>query len=180
MTSLTTDVSVPEAEGVHVTDDTLTAELADGRSISVPLAWYPRIVTQTSKEFENWLDGSQIVEGAASQDRAEIAERLANRDADPCATSFGSLCSSSRTSFPTSTRYTAAPGITTIGTTDLGTVSGCTSVMVRTQRSLALFGRPSSVPTIACIISDQMSTLPLICANLKSLESPADAGRHHT
>ena len=36
MTFSTTDVSVPEADGVEVKDDTLTAELSDGRSISVP------------------------------------------------------------------------------------------------------------------------------------------------
>ena len=41
MSFSTIDVSVREAEGVEVTDDTLTAKLADGRSISVPMAWYP-------------------------------------------------------------------------------------------------------------------------------------------
>ena len=47
MTFLTIDVSVPKAEGVEVTDDTLTAELSDGRSISAPLAWYPRLAHAT-------------------------------------------------------------------------------------------------------------------------------------
>ena len=40
----TTEISVPEAMTVAVTEDTLTAELSDGRTISVPLAWYPRLV----------------------------------------------------------------------------------------------------------------------------------------
>ena len=54
MTFLTIDVSVPEAEGVEVTDDTLTAELSDGRSISVPLAWYPRLAHAAPHERRNW------------------------------------------------------------------------------------------------------------------------------
>ena len=54
MTFLTIDVSVPEAEDVEVTDDTLTAELADGRSISVPLAWYPRLAHATPHERRSW------------------------------------------------------------------------------------------------------------------------------
>ena len=44
----------PRAEEVTVTDDTLTAELADGRTISVPLAWYPRLVHATQQERDNW------------------------------------------------------------------------------------------------------------------------------
>lgn len=32
----------------------LTAELSDGRTISVPLAWYPRLLNATPKERSNW------------------------------------------------------------------------------------------------------------------------------
>ena len=53
MSFLTIDVSVPAAEGVDVTEDTLTVELADGRSISVPLAWYPRLAHATPDERLN-------------------------------------------------------------------------------------------------------------------------------
>ena len=44
----------PWAERVDVTDDTLTADLSDGRTISVPLAWYPRLVHATPHERRNW------------------------------------------------------------------------------------------------------------------------------
>ena len=37
-----------------VTDDTLAVDLADGRTISVPLAWYPRLLHGTSEERNNW------------------------------------------------------------------------------------------------------------------------------
>ena len=42
------------AESVQVTADTLTVDLADGRSISVPLAWYPRLAHGTPAERANW------------------------------------------------------------------------------------------------------------------------------
>ena len=37
-----------------MTEDTLTAELSDGRTISVPLAWYPRLVHAAPEERGNW------------------------------------------------------------------------------------------------------------------------------
>lgn len=45
---------VPKAERVAVTDDTLRVDLSDGRTISVPLAWFPRLVHASQKERNNW------------------------------------------------------------------------------------------------------------------------------
>ncbi len=45
---------IPSAQDVNVTDDTLTVDLGDGRTISVPLAWFPRLVHATAKERNNW------------------------------------------------------------------------------------------------------------------------------
>lgn len=42
------------AETVTVTEDTLTVELSDGRSLSVPLAWFPRLIHATPAERKNW------------------------------------------------------------------------------------------------------------------------------
>ena len=50
----TIDLKVPEAERVEVTNDTLMTDLSDGRTISVPLAWYPRLVHATTAERRNW------------------------------------------------------------------------------------------------------------------------------
>ena len=41
-------------QGVQVTDDALIVDLADGRTISAPLAWYPRLVHGTLDERQNW------------------------------------------------------------------------------------------------------------------------------
>ena len=45
---------MPEVGRVTVTDVTLTAELADGRTISVPLDSYPRLVHATPRERDGW------------------------------------------------------------------------------------------------------------------------------
>lgn len=50
----TVDVEVPGATRVTVTDDTLSVDLSDGRTISVPLAWFPRLLHGTKKERNNW------------------------------------------------------------------------------------------------------------------------------
>jgi hypothetical protein len=40
--------------GVSVNDEALTVDLADGRRISVPLAWYPRLLRARPAERKNW------------------------------------------------------------------------------------------------------------------------------
>jgi hypothetical protein len=42
------------AEKVTVTKDTLALELADGRTVTAPLAWYPRLLHGTARERANW------------------------------------------------------------------------------------------------------------------------------
>lgn len=39
---------------VHCTEDSLIVELMDGRTISVPLAWYPRLWAGTPDQRANW------------------------------------------------------------------------------------------------------------------------------
>lgn len=50
----TVEAQVPVAEHVTVTEDTLSVDLSDGRTISVPLAWFPRLLHGTKKERNNW------------------------------------------------------------------------------------------------------------------------------
>ncbi len=44
----------PAAVQVIVTEEKLLVELADGRSIVIPLAWYPRLMHGSPKERQNW------------------------------------------------------------------------------------------------------------------------------
>ncbi len=39
---------------VRLTDDALSVDLFDGRTITVPLAWYPRLLHATSEQRANW------------------------------------------------------------------------------------------------------------------------------
>ncbi|MCL4179036.1 MAG: DUF2442 domain-containing protein [Verrucomicrobia bacterium] len=39
---------------VTVTSDTLSMELSDGRGVSVPLGWFPRLLHATPEERERW------------------------------------------------------------------------------------------------------------------------------
>ena len=50
----TVEAEVPVAENVTVIEDTLSVDLSDGRTISVPLAWFPRLMHGTRKERGNW------------------------------------------------------------------------------------------------------------------------------
>ena len=50
----TTEINVPEAMTVSVTEDVLAVQLSDGRDISVPLSWYPRLVHATPEERVHW------------------------------------------------------------------------------------------------------------------------------
>lgn len=54
MHTSTIEIEVPTAENVRVTDDTLSVDLSDGRTISVPLAWYPRLTHASQGEQNNW------------------------------------------------------------------------------------------------------------------------------
>jgi hypothetical protein len=41
-------------DGVEFTDDVLSVALKDGRTISVPLTWYPRLLNATPEQRGNW------------------------------------------------------------------------------------------------------------------------------
>jgi hypothetical protein len=42
------------AQGVTASDEALIVDLADGRTITVPLAWFPRLAHGTPAERANW------------------------------------------------------------------------------------------------------------------------------
>jgi hypothetical protein len=54
MTTSTVERLVASAQNVTVTTDALTVDLSDGRTVSVPLAWFPRLVHGTAKERQHW------------------------------------------------------------------------------------------------------------------------------
>ena len=54
MTTLAIELRMASAQNVQVTSDALIVDLSDGRTISVPLAWFPGLLQGTPKERKNW------------------------------------------------------------------------------------------------------------------------------
>jgi hypothetical protein len=52
--TLGTELREAFAQSVSVSDDALVVELADGRTITAPLAWFPRLAHGTARERANW------------------------------------------------------------------------------------------------------------------------------
>ena len=63
MSSSATEVRVVRAQSVEVREDTLLVDFVDGRSMTVPIIWYPRLWYATAAErahFELLDDGRYI------------------------------------------------------------------------------------------------------------------------
>ena len=70
MSCSTAETFVARTEDVTVTGDVLTVELSDGRSISAPLAWYPRLMHGTPEERSLW----RLIGGGAGIHWPELDE----------------------------------------------------------------------------------------------------------
>src|SRR5271169_4732626 len=53
MSNLVIDSAASRATAVRLTEDTLVVDLADGRTVSVPLAWFPRLLQGSPEERAN-------------------------------------------------------------------------------------------------------------------------------
>ena len=71
----------PGARYVTVTEDTLKVELSDGRTLSVPLAWYPRLVHATQEERDAWelIGEGQGIRWAAVDEDLSVEGLIAGR-----------------------------------------------------------------------------------------------------
>jgi hypothetical protein len=54
MSTSGTELREAVAQGVTASDEALIVDLADGRTITVPLAWFPRLAHGTPEERVNW------------------------------------------------------------------------------------------------------------------------------
>jgi len=54
MTTLAIELRMVSAQNVQITDDALIVDLSDGRTVSVPLAWFPRLLHGTLEERNKW------------------------------------------------------------------------------------------------------------------------------
>lgn len=54
MSTSANDLNQPLAINVVVSEDALSVQLADGRTISAPITWYPRLASGTPEERQHW------------------------------------------------------------------------------------------------------------------------------
>jgi hypothetical protein len=81
MSTLVVEADSILAQSVSLTNECLIVELTDGRSLSVPLAWYPRLQHGTPKERKNWrlLGGGEGIHWPDLDEDISISGLVAGR-----------------------------------------------------------------------------------------------------
>ena len=89
MTTLTLETE-PIAHQVSITEENLIVALVDGRSLSIPLAWYPRLQHATLQERQNWelLGGGYAIAWADLDEHIGVEGLLAGRRSGESQKSF--------------------------------------------------------------------------------------------
>ncbi len=54
MSTLACELREPRVQSLAITEDSVVVDLLDRRTISAPLAWYPRLLHGTPKERNHW------------------------------------------------------------------------------------------------------------------------------
>lgn len=80
----------PVAVNVSIMDEKLTVDLDDGRSIMVPLEWYPRLIHASAQERNNWqlLGDGYAIEWVEVDEHIGIEGLLAGRRSGESKKSF--------------------------------------------------------------------------------------------
>jgi Protein of unknown function (DUF2442) len=78
------------AANVVVSEDTLSVELADGRTIAAPLAWYPRLAHGTHEERSTWrlIGGGHGIHWPSLDEDISISNLLAGQPSSESQTSL--------------------------------------------------------------------------------------------
>lgn len=99
MTILTLD-SEPLAVQIQVTEEKLIVDLADGRSLIVPLSWYPRLLHASPEERQNWqlLGDGYAIEWVDLDEHIGVEGLLAGRQSGESQKSFERWLSTRRAS----------------------------------------------------------------------------------
>jgi len=79
------------AQQVSLTDDGLVVDLLDGRTVSVPLSWHPRLVHGTAAERANWrlIGRGEGIHWPDLDEDISVAGLLAGRPSGESPTSLG-------------------------------------------------------------------------------------------
>jgi hypothetical protein len=90
MSSSAVDRETAVATQVHVSDDSLSVELSDGRTIAVPLAWYPRLAHATQNERNSWrfIAGGRGIHWPKIDEDISVANLLSGQPSAESQSSF--------------------------------------------------------------------------------------------
>src|SRR5688572_21997165 len=90
MSSSTVDIQIPSAVRVEVNDETLSVDLSDGRAISVPLGWFPRLSHGTSDERNKWrlIAGGRGIHWSELDEDVSVENLLAGKPSGESQTSL--------------------------------------------------------------------------------------------
>jgi hypothetical protein len=77
-------------QNLRATDDSLIVDFNDGRSVSLPLAWYPRLLHATTTERNTWRPsgGGRGIHWPLLDEDLSAAGLLAGRRSGECDASF--------------------------------------------------------------------------------------------
>jgi len=91
MNTLGNEVREALAQKVSITDDALVVDLRDGRTIAVPLAWFPRLSHGTPSERNNFrlIAGGEGIHWPDLDEDISIASLLAGRKSAETQESLG-------------------------------------------------------------------------------------------
>jgi hypothetical protein len=89
MTTLTLETE-PIANRVTFTDEKLIVDLIDGRSLSIPIDWYPRLMHASLQERQNWqlLGDGYAIEWVDIDEHIGVEGLLAGRRSSESQQSF--------------------------------------------------------------------------------------------
>jgi len=80
----------PLANQISIIDEKLVVDLVDGRSLSVPLSWYPRLIHASPAERQHWqlLGDGYAIEWPDLDEHIGIEGLLAGRSSGESRQSF--------------------------------------------------------------------------------------------
>jgi hypothetical protein len=100
------------ATRVEVSEDTLSVELADGRTIAVPLVWYPRLAHATPEERGSWrlIGAGRGIHRPAIDEDISVAKLLVGQPSAESQSSFKKWLASRTVAKRRPARSRAEPG----------------------------------------------------------------------
>src|SRR5437016_307188 len=112
MSSSVVETREAVATQVEVSEDTVSVELDDGRTIAAPVAWYPRLAHGSAEERASWrlVGGGRGIHWPALDEDISVANLLAGQPSAESQSSFKQWLASRAKPSRSQKRSRAEPG----------------------------------------------------------------------